>query len=279
MADFGPDMPAFAKLAPGVRRIVAPNPSMMTGPGTNTYLLGNEDIAVIDPGPASVPHVENILSKTTGSVRWILATHTHPDHSPGVALLAERCAAEVLGIAAPDGRQQDKSFTPTRVLADGDTLETDEFCLEAVHTPGHASNHLCYRHVEHNWLFTGDHVIDGSTVVINPPDGNMQQYIDSLQRCKELDCDALAPGHGDVITDPARAIDWIIEHRLEREAKVLAAVENNPNLTTRELVPHVYKDVAAKLHALAERSLLAHILKLEADGAAEQDNGRWRRLI
>lgn len=279
MAIFGPDMPAFAELAPGVRRIVAPNPSMLTGPGTNTYLLGENNFAVIDPGPRIVEHIDNILLKTMGSIRWILATHTHPDHSPGVALLAERCDAEVLGIAAPTGRQQDKSFTPTRILTDGDTLETAEFCLEAVHTPGHASNHLCYRHVEHNWLFTGDHVIDGSTVVINPPDGNMKHYIESLRRCKDLKCDALAPGHGEVITDPARAIDWIIEHRLEREAKVLAAVEDNPNMTTRELVPYVYQDVAPKLHTLAERSLLAHILKLEADGVAEQDNGRWRRLI
>ena len=279
MTAFGPEMPAFAELAAGVRRIVAPNPSMMTGPGTNTYLLGERDIAVIDPGPAIAEHIENILLKTKSSIRWILATHTHPDHSPGVALLAERCAAEVLGIAAPDGRQQDKSFTPTRVLSDGDTLETAEFCLEAVHTPGHASNHLCYRYVEHNWLFTGDHVIDGSTVVINPPDGNMQHYIESLQRCKALDCDVLAPGHGELIADPERAIDWIIEHRLEREAKVLAAVAANPDLTTRELVPHVYKDVAEKLYRLAERSLLAHILKLEADRVVVQDNGRWRRLI
>jgi len=279
MAIFGPDMPAFAELAPGVRRIVAPNPSIMTGPGTNTYLLGETDFAVIDPGPRIVEHIEDILSKTGGSIRWILVTHTHPDHSPGVALLAEHCNAEVLGIAAPGGRQQDKSFTPTRVLADGDILESEEFRLEAVHTPGHASNHLCYRHVEHNWLFTGDHVIDGSTVVINPPDGDMKHYIESLQRCKDLRCDALAPGHGEVITDPAKAIDWIIEHRLEREAKVLAAVQENPNLTTRELVPHVYQDVTPKLHPLAERSLLAHILKLEADGVAKQDDGRWRRLI
>jgi glyoxylase-like metal-dependent hydrolase (beta-lactamase superfamily II) len=252
---------------------------MMTGPGTNTYLLGEKDIAVIDPGPAIAEHIENILVKTKGSIRWILATHTHPDHSPGVAVLARRCDAEVLGIAAPVGRQQDKSFAPTRVLSDGDVLETDEFSLEVVHTPGHASNHLCYRHVEHNWLFTGDHVIDGSTVVINPPDGDMKHYIESLKRCKVLGCDALLPGHGELIADPARAIDWIIEHRLEREAKVLAAVDANPDLTTHELVPHVYKDVAEKLYRLAERSLLAHILKLEADAVVEQDRGRWRRLI
>jgi glyoxylase-like metal-dependent hydrolase (beta-lactamase superfamily II) len=130
-----------------------------------------------------------------------------------------------------------------------------------------------------NWLFTGDHVIDGSTVVINPPDGNMQHYIESLRRCRDLDCAALLPGHGERIDDPRGVIDWIVDHRLEREAKVLAAVEAYPDLTVRELVPQVYKDVDAKLYGWAERSLLAHILKLEADGLAQQDDGRWRRLI
>lgn len=269
-------MPPFAELAAGVRRIVAPNPSMMTGPGTNTYLVGDDAVAVIDPGPAIPEHIENILVKSTGSIRWVLATHTHPDHSPGVVSLAEKTGAEVLGIPAPGGASQDKTFAPTRVLAEGDFLETEEFRLEAVHTPGHASNHLCFRHAELDWLFTGDHVIDGSTVVINPPDGDMKHYIESLQKCRDLDCAALAPGHGEVIEDPARAIDWIIDHRLEREAKVLAAVRANPGLSVRELVPHVYQDVAPHLYRLAERSLLAHILKLEADGAAEKSDERWR---
>jgi glyoxylase-like metal-dependent hydrolase (beta-lactamase superfamily II) len=135
MSAFGPDMPPFSVLATGVQRLVAPNPSMMTGPGTNTYLLGEREVAVIDPGPLIVAHIENILEKSKGSVRWILATHTHPDHSPGVASLAAMTGAEILGIAAPDGVNQDKSFAPTRILSDGDTLETDEFRIEAVHTP------------------------------------------------------------------------------------------------------------------------------------------------
>ncbi len=269
-------MQPFAELADGVRRIVAPNPSMMTGPGTNTYLIGDAAVAVIDPGPAIPQHLDNIVKKSKGSIKWILATHTHPDHSPGVASLAANTGAEVLGIPAPDGPSQDKTFAPTRVLADGDVLETDGFRLEVVHTPGHASNHLCFLHTGLNWLFTGDHVIDGSTVVINPPDGDMKHYIESLHKCRDLDCAALAPGHGEVIEDPIRAIDWIIDHRLEREAKVLAAVRANPGLTIRKLVPHVYQDVAQHLYRLAERSLLAHILKLEADGAAERSDERWR---
>jgi glyoxylase-like metal-dependent hydrolase (beta-lactamase superfamily II) len=147
-------LPAFAEIAPGVRRIVAPNPSMMTGPGTNTYLVGDNQVAVIDPGPAIAEHIENIVDKSKACLKWILVTHTHPDHSPGVVSLAEKTGAEVLGIPAPDGQHQDRTFSPTRILSDGDVLETDEFKIEAVHTPGHASNHLCYRHTGLNWLFT-----------------------------------------------------------------------------------------------------------------------------
>jgi len=275
MTSFGPDMPPCADIAPGVRRIVAPNPSIMTGPGTNTYLVGDDEVAVLDPGPAMAEHIENILLKSKGSIRWILVSHTHADHSPGATLLANQTGAQVLGIAAPHGQYQDGTFAPTRELSHGDVLETREFRLEAVHTPGHASNHLCYLHTELNWLFTGDHVIDGSTVVINPPDGNMKQYIESLQHCKDLKCDALVPGHGEVIRDPIRAIDWIISHRLQREARIVAAIESNPGLTISELVPHVYKDVDRKLYGLAERSLLAHIIKLEEEGIASNRDGQW----
>ena len=189
--------------------------------------------------------------------------------------LAERTGAELLGIPAPESGPQDASFNPDRILADGEFLDTREFTLEAVHTPGHASNHLCYRHVATNWLVTGDHVIDGSTVVINPPDGNMKHYIDSLQRLRALEFDALLPGHGDRIDDPDRAIDWIIDHRLEREAKVLSALKSNPDLSSHDLVSHVYKDVPEHLYGLAERSLLAHLLKLEIDGVAAQADGAW----
>ncbi len=275
MTAFGPELPRLAELVPGVRRLLAPNPSMMTGPGTNTYLFGTSEIAVVDPGPNFEEHIERIERTAGGAIRWILVTHTHPDHSPAAMPLAKRTGAEVLGIPAPRGEQQDLTFSPDRVLADGDVLQTDEFLLEAIHTPGHASNHLCYRHVETNWLVTGDQVIDGSTVVINPPDGDMKAYIESLRRLKVMNHEALLPGHGDRIDDPVRAINWIIEHRLEREAKVLVALQANPSLSSHDLVPHVYEDVPEHLYGLAERSLLAHLLKLEADGISAEVNGKW----
>ncbi|MEL7185069.1 MAG: MBL fold metallo-hydrolase [Pseudomonadota bacterium] len=199
MTAFGPEMPAYTELAKGVRRLVAPNPSMMTGPGTNTYLFGVNEVAVLDPGPVIDRHLDEIEARAGAPIRWILVTHTHPDHSPGAAALAARTGAELLGRPAPDGQHQDTTFVPDRILEDGDRVSVDGVEIEAIHTPGHASNHLCYRQVEHNWIFTGDHVIDGSTVVINPPDGNMKHYIESLGKLKEFNGAALVP--------PPRATD------------------------------------------------------------------------
>ena len=275
MNGFGPKMDPYTELLPGIRRLVAPNPSMMTGPGTNTYLIGTAQIAVLDPGPRIQAHVDEIVRVANAPIRWVIVTHTHPDHSPAAKVLAEVTGAQLVGRPAPDGRHQDKSFEPHFFLGDAERLVAEDFVLEAVHTPGHASNHVCYRHEESNWLFTGDHVIDGSTVVIDPPDGNMHDYIESLRRVRRLGCDALAPGHGELIRDPERAVDWIIAHRLEREAKVVAAIRDNPQLTTHELVPHVYRDVNQKLFGLAERSLMAHLEKLVLDKRVVFADGRW----
>lgn len=275
MTAFGPTMPAFSQLAPGVRRLVAPNPSMMTGPGTNTYLFGGKEVAVLDPGPVIGSHIKRIQEVADAPIRWVLVTHTHPDHSPAAVELARATGAELLGRPAPEGKHQDKTFVPDRVLKDGDRVSVDGVDIEVICTPGHASNHVCFRQTDLDWIFTGDHVIDGATVVIDPPDGNMQHYLQSLVRLKDFQCAALAPGHGEIINDPGRIIDWIIGHRLEREAKVAAALQANPDLTTAELVPHVYKDVDRKLYGWAERSLLAHLIKLEDEGAAVHRDGRW----
>jgi len=276
---FGPDMPEMSELAPGVRRLLAPNPSMMTGPGTNTYLFGNDEVAVLDPGPLIESHLQKIQAIAGAPIRWILVTHTHPDHSPAAVELARETGAELLGRPPPDSDHQDMSFVPDRILDDGDRFLVDGSEIEVVHTPGHASNHLCFLHKDLNWVFTGDHVIDGSTVVINPPDGDMLHYLNSLAKVKAMRPAALAPGHGELIIDPDRAINWIVDHRLEREAKVAAALQKNPGLTSMELVPHVYQDVDKRLYGWAERSLLSHLLKLEADGAAAEEGDRWQSLI
>jgi glyoxylase-like metal-dependent hydrolase (beta-lactamase superfamily II) len=279
MTAFGPDMPVLTELAPGVRRLLAPNPSMMTGPGTNTYLIGNDEVAVLDPGPAIESHLNKILDVANAPVRWVMVTHTHPDHSPAARELARATGAELLGRLPPEGQHQDMTFAPDRVLVDGDRISIDGVEVEAIHTPGHASNHVCYLHTHLNWVFTGDHVIDGSTVVIDPPDGNMKHYLESLAKVKGFRPAALAPGHGELIRDPDRAIDWIVAHRLEREAKIAAALKDKPGLTSMELVPQVYQDVDKKLYGWAERSLLAHLLKLEADGVAARKSKRWKSLV
>ncbi len=262
-------------LAPGVSRVVAPNPGMMTGPGTNSYLVGPPDaLLVIDPGPAIDRHLDALMA--AGRINAIVVTHTHPDHSPGAMPLAAATGAQLLGMPAPVGPHQDKSFVPDDVLADGAVIDGRGFRLRVVHTPGHASNHVCLLHETHRWLFTGDHVMGGSTVVIDPPDGDMSAYLDSLERLARIDLAAIAPGHGDVLDAPQAVIRWIVEHRLEREAKVVAALAAAPDETTAGLVPSVYRDVDASRFGLAERSLLAHLLKLETDGRARRTGDRWR---
>ncbi len=260
----------------GVRRLLAPNAGPMTGPGTNTYLVGEAEIAVIDPGPPINNHINAIESAGDGRIRWILVTHTHPDHSPAAAMLAARTGAELLGQPPPKQKLQDQTFVPDRILADGDELRSDDFCLRAVHTPGHASNHVCYRHEALGWLFTGDHIMSGSTVVIDPPDGDMKDYLESLEKLKTLDLQALAPGHGHLMENPLEAVDWLIKHRLKREAKVVACLADHPDLPVKELVTFVYDDVAVNLHRLARRSLRAHLLKLQKEHRAELHDETWR---
>ena len=260
------------EIAPGVRRLVARNPGFMTGPGTNTYLVGTQRCAVIDPGPHDLVHIERILEAAGGRVSAILATHTHPDHSPAVAALAQSTGAEVLGRGAPVHGRQDATFAPTRVLNDGDVVRVGDMALRAIHTPGHASNHVCYLLEGSGMLFSGDHVMQGSTVVIGPPDGNMQLYLQSLARLQREPVTRIAPGHGTVIEDAQAEVARLIAHRLQREAKVGERLRRAGRATIDVLVASVYDDVDPRLHPVAKGSLLAHLLKLEADGRAARDD-------
>jgi len=267
------------RLSAHVIRITAANAGVMTGPGTNTYLVGGgerNEWAVIDPGPALPAHVEAILAAAPGPIRWILATHTHSDHSPASVELQRHTHAQVLGRTALHPERQDASFAPDRQLADGERLSVGPHTtLRVIHTPGHASNHLCYLLEEEKTLFTGDHVMQGSTVVINPPDGDMAAYIASLQALMGEDIEWLAPGHGFLIAHPQRAFQGVIAHRLKREAKVLACMRTLGPVTVAQLLPVVYDDVDQRLLPVAERSLLAHLGKLRVDRVADERDGVW----
>ena len=264
------------EVSPLVRRITAPNPGMMTGPGTNAYIIGTKDLALIDPGPDIESHRDVILKTVGKSLRWILCTHTHKDHSPGAAALKQATGAEVIGMPAPKYDNQDTDFAPGRVFKQGDVLDCGEFKLRAVHTPGHASNHLCYLLDREKLLFTGDHIMQGSTVVINPPDGDMVAYLKSLESLLALDLARIAPGHGHPIETPHAEAKRLIAHRLQREQKVVDAFAAKNPATIDELVPIVYADVSPKLHAVARRSLHAHLLKLLHDGRVEQQGDSWK---
>ncbi len=269
-------VPGVAKrLDRHVTRLIAPNPGMMTGPGTNTYLLGEEELAVIDPGPASDSHIEKILA--AGKIRWILCTHTHMDHSPAAAALKKATGARILGRPAPAG--QDASFAPDEVLSHGQRLSLAGVSLRVLHTPGHASNHLCYLLEDTRMLFTGDHVMQGSTVVINPPDGDMRAYLASLELLLGEDLAILAPGHGYLIGEPQREVRRLIRHRLLREQKVMAALERVAAATLEELLPAVYDDVPTRMHRVALRSLTAHVDKLVAEGRVRPMDDRYVIVI
>lgn len=263
-------------IAPGVRRLVANNPGFMTGPGTNTYLIGHTWHLVIDPGPADAAHIERIVAETRGAIDSVLVTHTHGDHSPGAKLLAAKTGATLLGRSPPGDGRQDMTFVPQRTLVDGDGIRVDDIAIRVLHTPGHASNHVCYLLEGSGLLFTGDHLMQGSTVVIAPPDGNMSEYLQSLERLQREPVMRLAPGHGLTIEDGQGEIKKIIAHRLQREAKVLERLRTFGPATVDDLVTRVYDDVDPRLHPLAKSSLLAHLQKLAKDGRASVDASQWR---
>jgi len=275
------------RLSPRIVRVTAPNPGPMTGPGTNSYLVGEGAAwTVIDPGPVSEPHLQALLAAAGdagGRIERILVTHTHRDHSPGAVALAAATGAPVWGRVAAHPQWQDASFAPDCEAQHGERLPLGpQTTLRVVHTPGHASNHLCFLLEEERTLFTGDHVMQGSTVVINPPDGDMTAYLQALQALQGEDLDWLAPGHGFLVADPPTVLRGLVAHRLRREAKVAAALRALGPCGIDALLPAVYDDVPEALHAVARRSLLAHLLKLRAEGTAgvagDVDDGVWSAL-
>jgi glyoxylase-like metal-dependent hydrolase (beta-lactamase superfamily II)/8-oxo-dGTP pyrophosphatase MutT (NUDIX family) len=259
-----------------VVRLLAPNPGFMTGPGTNTYLVGERELIVIDPGPADAAHIAAIRSAGGDRIRWIVVTHTHRDHSPGAIALREATGVPIAGWPARADSAHDSPVAFDRVLCDGDLVRVDGTELHVLHTPGHASNHLCYLLPQTRMLFTGDHIIQGSTVVIAPPDGNMSAYLQSLRRVESCDVAIMAPGHGYLIGQPSMEAARLIAHRLAREAKVRAALkEAGGRATLESLLPRVYNDVPAAIHPVAARSLQAHLQKMQQDREVKLQEGSW----
>ena len=253
-----------------VQRLTAPNPGVMTGPGTNSYLVGDPHTgyAVIDPGPADTEHLQRLWQAAGGQIRMIVCTHSHPDHSPGAAPLQALCENRppILGLASRPTARANSRFAPDRELADGERLRLsgggDSHTLRVIHTPGHAANHLCLVLEEDGLLFSGDHVLNGSTTVIDPPDGHMGDYLHSLdklvQAC-DLGVEFILPAHGHVLGFARQAITGLKAHRLRREAKIAAALQALPHGSLEQWVERAYDDVPPRLWPVAARSLQAHV--------------------
>ena len=265
MPNLTPESPSA--LSPLIRRVVANNPGLMTGPGTNTYLVGIDEVAVIDPGPDLAQHVDAIIGASMMErVRWILLTHTHPDHWPAAGKIAQKTGAKIAAFA-PFPKADEVTLDLDLVLADGDSIEGTEFRLEALHTPGHAPNHLCFWLEEERALFTGDHVLNGTTTVVNPQrGGDMIQYLASLERLRKLRRVArICPGHGDVIEDATATLDEYVAHRKMRERQILKLLKAKP-ATIPKIVAALYTDTPDGLLEMAQRQVHAHLLKLKAEG-------------
>ena len=266
-------------LSDRVRRLVAPNPGPMTGPGTNTYLIGGgSHVAILDPGPAIDSHIDTIIEACDGKASQVVCTHTHPDHSPAAAILAQRLKVPMIGAVTADDRHQDLTFKPEEVLSDADLIHGDDWTLRAIATPGHVDNHFCYLLQEEGLVFAGDHIMNGSTVVIVPPGGSMQAYIASLRKLLDYDVSAVAPGHGEVIPDCRGEVEKLVRHRLMREHKVMSGLRKTGPATLDALVVVVYDDVDPALHEWAKLSMLAHLIKLQSEGSASVQHDVWAAL-
>ncbi len=276
------DYGAAETVAPGVRRVIAENPSPFTLYGTGTYILGTGKVAVIDPGPADANHIAALLRAVEGeTISHILVTHTHMDHSPGCALLREHTDAKTYaygphgagkleqGVPVEEGG--DMEFEPDVLVRHGDVLEGDDWSVECVYTPGHTSNHMCFALRETQTLFTGDHVMGWSTSIISPPDGDMAAYMASLDLLLERDDKVYWPTHGPAITDPKTLVRAFIEHRREREQQILDCIDQGVHDIT-EMVPLMYKGTPEFMYPAAARSVLAAVEYLVERGDLTTDS-------
>jgi glyoxylase-like metal-dependent hydrolase (beta-lactamase superfamily II) len=271
------------RIAPGLRRVLCGNPGPFTYRGTNSWILGRGRVAVVDPGPEDPAHLATLLAATRGErVTHILVTHTHRDHSPGARALAQATGAPILGCGphrtpphdASEGG--DHAHAPDRELADGEALEGEDWRIEAIATPGHCANHLCFAVPSHDVLLSGDHVMSWSTSVVSPPDGDMADYMRSLARLEARAERLFLPGHGPPLPEPARFVAGLAAHRREREARVLEALRAAGGASAEALVPAVYGPALdPRLVRGAARSLLAHLIKLRGEGLAVERGGLW----
>ena len=269
---------------PLVRRLLAANPGPFTYTGTQTYLVGRRDVAVIDPGPDLPGQVDAIIHAIGGApLKAIICTHTHRDHSPAAAELKARTGAPIIGcapVAVDDSGPRadapfDRSYAPDAVLRDGERIEGDGWTLEALHTPGHTSNHVCYALPEAQAMFSGDHVMGWSTTVVSPPDGDMARYMESLDRLMMREQDAIYySAHGDPIERPQRFVRGLIGHRKQREGQILRLLEKRVGVIP-EMVTVMYAGVDKGLHAAAGLSVLAHLIDLETRGIVRHNDARW----
>ena len=277
-------MPIFpVTLEPLVRRLLAPNPSPFTYTGTETYIVGRGEVAVIDPGPDLSDHVDAILAATQGEkIVAIMCTHTHRDHSPASRALKAATGAPIVGCASltldDDGPRADAAFDadyrPDRVLADGALVSSPGWTLEAVATPGHTSNHLCFALRESKALFSGDHIMGWSTTVVSPPDGDMADYMASLDRLLGRDDRIYYPAHGDPVQEPQRFVRAVGAHRRQRERQILDLLEQEAQ-PIPAMVDRMYRGIDPRLHGAAGRSVLAHLIDLEARDRVWRDGDNW----
>lgn len=272
------------RLSPLVRRVLARNPSPFSYTGTGTYIVGNGTVAVIDPGPDEPAHLDALLDALGDeTVSHIVVTHTHRDHSPAAIPLKAATGAPVVGCAplalAEHGPKVeegfDRTYTPDRVLHDGEAVTGPGWTLTAIHTPGHTSNHLCYALEEEKALFSGDHVMGWSTSVVTPPDGSMTAYMDSLRKLLDRDDAIYYPTHGAAVTEPKRLVRGLITHRKQREGQILKLLGQGGK-PIPALVAVMYANVAPVLHPAAGRSVLAHLIDMHARGLVEAEGETWK---